>query len=72
MIIIFKTKTYEFCPHCENEVKIPSHRPSPCPKCKEVILPCSACPVLKADNCNWSKNEGCNKFPKGDHIEKMA
>lgn len=37
----------ELCPECDNEVIIASDRPSICPKCGNVILPCSMCDMEK-------------------------
>ena len=35
--------TWEWCPHCEAEVRIPAYRKSTCPECGEAIMPCSMC-----------------------------
>ena len=55
--------TYEVCPHCDNEVEIPEDKPSNCPKCNEIILPCSACKLLQQGKCDWDKNTRCSAFP---------
>ncbi len=59
-MITEKYLTDELCPHCEFEVQIPDDAPSPCPSCKEVIVPCSQCDMH--NDCGWTPT-GCNKFP---------
>ena len=41
--------TFELCPICENEVEIPADHPSNCPKCNNIILPCSMCNMDQVD-----------------------
>ena len=36
-------KVTEWCPICNNEVLIPSHKTSKCPKCDSKLAPCSMC-----------------------------
>ncbi len=36
-------KTYEVCPECGNEVRIPAYGTSLCPECGARIKPCSVC-----------------------------
>jgi predicted RNA-binding Zn-ribbon protein involved in translation (DUF1610 family) len=44
------TYTYEYCPHCENEVKLKAEfKVQICPSCGRKILPCSLCDECKAD-----------------------
>lgn len=51
----FFTKTWEYCPHCENEVELknPVEKVRQrCPVCGEMILPCSICS---------KRTEGCRE-----------
>lgn len=41
--------TTELCPICEWEVEIPADYPSNCPKCNNIILPCSMCNMDQVD-----------------------
>ena len=44
--------THEMCPHCENEVEIPSDFAiQECPNCKCPILPCSMCDEKNCKKC---------------------
>lgn len=54
-------KTHEWCPHCESEVRIDADKPSKCPNCGEMILPCSICDEIKS--CDWTQEHGCWRFP---------
>jgi len=52
----------EWCPNCENEVKINGHKPSNCPECGKLILPCSMC-VEEDMDCGVNTGDGlCNRF----------
>ncbi|NSW83931.1 MAG: hypothetical protein HPY90_11800 [Syntrophothermus sp.] len=66
--------TYEMCPFCTSEVKIPADWPAMCPRCGNKILPCSTCyddlPGWKP--CNWTENKGCWRFPKEKEGNKDA
>jgi predicted RNA-binding Zn-ribbon protein involved in translation (DUF1610 family) len=55
---------YEWCQHCDSEVRILADRPSPCPECGVVILPCSFCDMNLLNGCNWNEETRCLKFPK--------
>lgn len=57
--------TYELCPHCENEVEIDADRPSKCPVCKKIILPCSTCydNIQGFKGCDWTEKHECWRFP---------
>lgn len=47
-------EVYEYCPHCENEVKLENElKVQICPDCGHAIVPCNICPL---DNC-------CSKCP---------
>lgn len=49
------THVYEWCPHCETEVKLDSlFEKQTCPNCGETILPCALC------DCDTVK---CNECP---------
>lgn len=42
-------EVYEYCPHCENEVKLDNEfKVQICPDCGHAIVPCSICPL---DSC---------------------
>jgi len=42
--IKFKDKTYEVCPHCENEVELDAElKVQKCPVCGKMIVTCSMC-----------------------------
>lgn len=55
--------TVEWCPHCENEVEIPEDRPSPCPSCRVLILPCADCWMAFEAKCDWTAERRCSQFP---------
>lgn len=45
---------YEWCPHCETEVKLDAIlKKQVCPNCGEIILPCALCncDVVKCTEC---------------------
>lgn len=67
-------KTYEVCPHCDNEVKIDANKPSECPECSIVILPCSTC-YDENDNrmrCDWEEEKRCWRFPRDTKLKDVA
>jgi len=50
----------EWCPHCEYEVEIPMEKPSNCPECGKLILPCSGCEDM---HCGADFGDGlCDRF----------
>jgi len=55
--------TIEWCPHCDLEVTVPNDRPSACPSCGNVILPCSTCPREIPTECDWTQEHRCSRFP---------
>lgn len=50
--------THELCPHCDTEVEIKNIGIQKCPKCGELILPCSTCNMdhTNCGNC-WYKEQ---------------
>ncbi len=61
-----ESTTYEGCPHCDDEVEIPDNKPSECPNCKKVILPCSACSIfdtVPSGICDWDEKTRCSEYP---------
>ena len=57
----------EPCPDCGNEVQILSDGTSDCPDCGHPeVLPCSECPRLEEQICDWNKWTRCSEFPKGE------
>jgi hypothetical protein len=47
-----KSKITEYCPHCEQEVKLKDKFVlQVCPKCKCPIMPCSICEDMPCDKC---------------------
>jgi hypothetical protein len=56
--------TFEMCPHCSSEVEINASKPSPCPECGIVILPCSTCYDVQDNKCqcDWSPEGRCWRF----------
>ena len=60
----------EPCPDCGNEVQILSDASSDCPDCGHPeVLPCSECPRLEEQICDWNKWTRCSEFPKGEKNE---
>lgn len=52
------THVYEWCPHCEIEVKLDAIlKKQICPNCGEMILPCALCDcdVVKCTECTMGK-----------------
>lgn len=48
--------TYEFCPHCEQDVKLePELSIQICPSCGKYILACSMCETMDCVNCPLSR-----------------
>jgi len=61
----------EPCPDCGNEVQILSDASSDCPDCGHPeVLPCSECPRLEEQICDWNKWTRCSEFPKTDDEER--
>ena len=63
---LLSEKTFEWCPHCQDEVEIPVDKLTPCPTCGIKIRPCSACPTDTGDAdtlCTWTRVKGCDPFP---------
>ena len=51
--------TYEYCPHCEKEVRILQGKISRCPECEAWIVPCSSCDLdHKCSECGMSRRSG--------------
>jgi len=56
----------EWCPHCEEEFEIDAHKPSNCPECGKIILPCSMCD-MDTQVCGVGDESGvCNRFREAD------
>ena len=54
---------WEWCSHCNMEVKIPDNQVSDCPLCGNEILPCSECDE-PGRNCDWTRENRCHKYPR--------
>jgi len=52
-----KKKVFEWCSHCESEVKIKRDRISKCPYCKASIRPCMLCDmdIVNCNDCKFDK-----------------
>lgn len=54
--------TEEMCALCEHVTTIKINVKGICSHCKATLLPCSVC--FEDNNCDWSKEKGCYRFPK--------
>lgn len=51
-------KIYEYCPHCETEVELPTTAMRQrCPECGEMITVCSLCYGESFKECPYEKEE---------------
>lgn len=63
-------KTFEYCPYCNFEVEIDADKPSKCPVCQELILPCSTCyEQFEYKGCDWTKENWCCRFPRKNYVK---
>lgn len=56
-------KTYEWCPHCEYEVELPTLLGVYiCPSCSKKIINCSMCGSMRCDTCKlYEETKYANK-----------
>ena len=60
-----KETTYEGCPYCADDVIITQDGKSDCPECgRKEVLPCSQCPLMDMQICDWTPENRCSAFPK--------
>lgn len=59
-----KSKTFEMCPNCLEEIEITMDGLTSCKVCgHKEVLPCNACPLEEIGSCDWNKNTRCSPFP---------
>jgi hypothetical protein len=60
-------KTFEECPHCDNEVKLKwVFEVQECPECHKPILPCSICEHTNENGCHTE----CSTCPLNDLLKE--
>ncbi len=64
------TTTTELCASCGVEVEIPASKRSKCPKCNELILPCSTC--VRTKPCDWNGLNECWQYPVKKGAENQS
>ena len=55
--------TYEVCPYCEEEVKLPAKLGIyTCPNCGKRIISCSMCTTFYCGNCKLYEEAECQNY----------
>lgn len=55
---------YEYCPHCEEEIKT-IDKVIPCANCGNDLVPCCVCAYSSdPEGCDVSESYGCRQYPR--------